>query len=148
MLRESTGAPMTPAQMDLVRESFEFVAPIAPQAAALFFENLFTADPKLRSLFKGNLVQTGDRMMTTIANAVRLIDHPEQLATPLSKLGARHVTYGVRDEHYATVGTALMKTLQQSLGDAFTDEVRAAWGELYASLSGTMMKASREASTA
>jgi hemoglobin-like flavoprotein len=139
---------MTPAQIDLVRESFEFVAPIAPQAAALFFENLFTADPKLRSLFKGNLVQTGDRLMTTFANAVRLIEHPEQMTPSLAKLGARHVSYGVQDEHYATVGAALMKTLQQSLGDAFTDEVRAAWGELYASLAGTMMKASREASTA
>lgn len=139
---------MTPAQIDLVRESFEFVAPIATQAAALFFENLFTADPKLRSLFKGNLVQTGDRLMTTIANAVRLVEQPEQMASSLAKLGARHVSYGVRDEHYATVGAALMKTLQQSLGDAFTDDVRAAWAELYASLAGTMMKASREASTA
>jgi hemoglobin-like flavoprotein len=139
---------MTPAQIDLVRESFEFVAPIAPQAAALFYENLFTADPKLRALFKGNLVQNGDRFMTTIANAVRMLEQPEQMAPTLAKLGARHVIYGVRNEHYATVGTAFIKSLQQSLGDAFTDDVRAAWVELYDSIARTMTQSARETSTA
>ena len=134
---------MTPAQMDLVRESFDFVAPIAPQAAALFYDNLFTADPGLRPLFQGNMVQQGTRLMTMIGAAVDLLEEPETLTPTLRKLGARHVNYGVRDEHYATVGGALLKTLKQGLGSAYTDDVHAAWVALYRVVSATMMDAAR-----
>ena len=39
---------MTPVQIGHVRRSFALLEPIAPQAAALFYDNLFTADPELR----------------------------------------------------------------------------------------------------
>ena len=42
---------MNHQQIDLVRKSFALVQPMAPQAAALFYDNLFAADPTLRSLF-------------------------------------------------------------------------------------------------
>lgn len=43
--------------ISLVRESFDLVTPIAPQAAALFYANLFEADPQLQPLF-GALLKT------------------------------------------------------------------------------------------
>ena len=49
----------------------------------------------------------------------------------MQALGRRHAGYGVRPEHYDTVGAALLWTLEQGLGDAFTDDVRAAWAEAY-----------------
>jgi len=64
----------------------------------------------------------------------------------LRQLGARHGGYGVKASHYATVGTALIRTLEQGLGVAFTDEVRQAWVELYGVISSTMIDAAhREA---
>jgi hemoglobin-like flavoprotein len=135
---------MTPVQIDLVRDSFELVAPIAPQAAAIFYDNLFTANPALRTLFKGNMVQQGDRLMTMIATAVKLLEEPETLTPALNKLGARHATYGVHDEDYETFGNALIKTLHQGLGDAFTAEIRAAWTALYAFISQKMIIATRQ----
>ncbi|HZE91050.1 MAG TPA: globin family protein [Rhizobacter sp.] len=135
---------MTPVQIDLVRDSFELVAPIAPQTAAIFYDNLFTAKPALRTLFKGNMVQQGERLMTMIATAVKLLDQPEILTPALNKLGARHVTYGVRDEDYETVGNALIKTLQQGLGDAFTAEMRSAWTAMYGLVSQQMIAASHQ----
>jgi hemoglobin-like flavoprotein len=56
-------------------------------------------------------------------------------------LGRRHVGYGVRDEHYSTVGEALIWTLAQGLGDAFTSEVREAWAAAYSWLAFTMQRA-------
>jgi hemoglobin-like flavoprotein len=47
----------------------------------------------------------------------------------------------VRDAHYATVGEALLWTLEQGLGAAFTAEVRQAWAQTYAVLSTTMRAA-------
>lgn len=134
---------MTPAQITHIRRSFTLVEPIAPQAAALFYDNLFTADPQLRRLFQGNMAQQGARLMNMIATAVDLLEQPDALIPALRKLGARHVNYGVRDEHYATVGAALLKTLKQGLGDAYTDDVHAAWVALYGVVSETMMDAAR-----
>ncbi|MDP3896546.1 MAG: hemin receptor, partial [Mesorhizobium sp.] len=59
-------------------------------------------------------------------------------------LAQRHVGYGVKDKHYATVGAALLRTLSDGLGDAFTSEVRAAWQAAYALLSSVMIAAAAE----
>ena len=139
---------MTPVQIGHVRRSFALIEPIAPQAAALFYENLFTADPSLRKLFEGNMHQQGERLMTMIGAAVNLLDQPDNLIPVLRKLGARHVNYGVRDEHYTTVGGALLKTLGQGLGAAYTDDVHAAWVALYRVVSHTMMDAAHGVSSA
>jgi hemoglobin-like flavoprotein len=136
---------MTPTQIGHIRHSFALVEPIAQQAAALFYDNLFTAEPNLRRLFQGNMAQQGARLMNMIATAVDLLEQPDALLPALRKLGTRHVNYGVRDEHYATVGAALLKTLKQGLGEAYTDEVHAAWVALYGVVSQTMMEAARNA---
>ena len=135
-------------QIDLVRSSFALVQPIATQAAALFYDNLFTADPSLRKLFRGDMAHQGDRLMTMIGAAVGLLDRPDALIPVLQKLGARHGGYGVVDAHYATVGGALLLTLEQGLGDAFTPETRAAWTEMYGIVSRTMIEAARVPATA
>ncbi|CAN5492220.1 globin family protein [soil metagenome] len=135
---------MNTQQIELVRESFALVQPIAPQAAALFYDNLFEADPQLRALFRGNMAHQGERLMSMIGSALGLLDRPAALLPVLRSLGARHVPYGVRDAHYATVGAALIKTLGQGLGDAFTSEVREAWIDLYGVISATMIEGTRE----
>lgn len=132
-------------QVQLVRNSFALVQPIAPQAAALFYKLLFATDPALRQLFRGDMAQQGERLMGMIASAVRLLDQPEVLMPVLRGLGQRHGGYGVLDAHYATVGGALLLTLEQGLGDAFTPEVHEAWKAVYGLISRTMIEASNEA---
>jgi len=55
--------------------------------------------------------------------------------------GRRHATYGVKDEDYGTVATALVWTLEQCLGAAFTEPVKAAWIKTYTVLADTMKSA-------
>jgi hemoglobin-like flavoprotein len=62
-------------------------------------------------------------------------------------LGARHTGYGVKDEHYAIVGAALLWTLERGLGAAFTPEVQLAWTRVYGLLAGTMQAGAGEAIT-
>ena len=131
---------MTPSQVQLVQSSFALVAPIAPQAAVLFYDNLFEADPSLRQLFKGDMATQGDRLMQMIGAAVGLLNQPERLMPVLRSLGARHEAYGVRATHYDTVGAALLKTLGQGLGDAFTPAVHAAWTAMYQVVAQTMQE--------
>lgn len=127
--------------ISLVRESFDLVEPIAPQAAALFYAHLFEADPSLQRLFRGDMEAQGARLMQMIGVAVAKLDEPEVLMPALRQLGRRHAGYGVQDEHYETVGAALLKTLQQGLGAAWTPEVESAWIDVYGVLAATMKDA-------
>ncbi len=125
----------------LVRESFDLVEPIAPQAGALFYANLFEADPSLQGLFRGDIAAQGAKLMQMIALAIAKLDQPELLMPVLDQLGRRHAGYGVHDAHYDTVGAALLKTLYQGLGVAYTAEVEAAWIEVYGALAARMKEA-------
>jgi len=131
-------------QIALVRSSFALVQPIASEAAALFYDNLFRADPTLRQLFKGDMTHQGQRLMGMIGSALQLLDRPAALLPVLRSLGARHAGYRVRPQHYDTVGAALLLTLDQGLGSAFTPEARAAWTELYGVIARTMIEGAQE----
>jgi hemoglobin-like flavoprotein len=134
---------MTPHTITLVQRSWSQVLPIAEQAAAIFYAKLFTLDPRLQPLFKGDMHAQGQRLMQMIGAAAGMLGH-DQLLPVLRGLGRRHAGYGVQDHHYATVGTALLQTLAQGLGDAFSAEVEAAWTEVYGVIAGAMIEASRE----
>lgn len=132
---------MTPEKIQLCKDSWLKVEPIADTAAELFYSNLFEADPELKPLFKGDMQEQGKKLMEMIAAAVRLLDKLDQLVPVVQKLGVRHAGYGVQASHYDTVGGALIKTLGQGLGDEFTDEVRDAWIDAYGLLAQTMIDA-------
>ncbi|MEP6739124.1 MAG: globin family protein [Caldimonas sp.] len=131
---------MNRQQIALVRSSFALVQPIATDAAALFYTHLFEADPSLRQLFHGDMTHQGQRLMGMIGSALGLLDRPAALLPVLRSLGARHAGYRVEPAHYAVVGQALLKTLEQGLGPAFTAETREAWVDLYGVISGTMIE--------
>ena len=136
---------VTPQQVTLVQQSFELVKPIAPAAAQLFYGRLFTLDPSLRILFKGDMTQQGNKLMTMIGAAVAGLRNLEKLAPVVRTLGAKHVGYGVRTEHYQTVGAALLWTLEQGLGEAFTPDMRDAWAATYGLLADVMQVGAAEA---
>lgn len=127
----------------LVQGSWKTVASIAPQAAALFYQNLFQADPSLQSLFKANMEDQGRKLMQMIGAAVGKLNDLESLVPILQNLAQRHVQYGVQNSHYDTVGAALLKTLEQGLGTAFTNDVKAAWAEVYGIVADVMIKSTR-----
>jgi len=136
---------MESRQIDLLQQSFADVKPIAATAAELFYNRLFALDPSLRPLFKGDLVRQGQMLMSMIGAAVAGLRNLDTLAPVVRQLGARHVAYGVRAEHYATVGAALLWTLEQGLGAKFTLDVKLAWAEAYALLSSVMQAGVGEA---
>ena len=135
---------MTPLQIRLVQESFKKVAPVAELAADLFYARLFELDPQLRLLFKSDMKRQGMSLMAMLTSAVRGLDKPEALVPVLKSLGRRHVVYGVKDGHYATVGQALLDTLEQALGPDFNDETRLAWTNVYKLMASVMQMGARE----
>src|SRR5580765_1579593 len=93
---------VTAAQKDLVQQSFTTIAPIADDAAALFYRRLFELDPSLQPMFRGDMAVQRKRLMQMITAAVKGLDRLDQLVPVVQDLGRRHAGYGVKDEHYAT----------------------------------------------
>ena len=129
---------VTPRQIELVQTTWEQVVPIADTAADLFYGQLFTIAPQVKPMFPADMAEQKKKLMTTITVAVRGLNNLGALVPVLHKLGKGHVGYGVKDEHYAIVGSALLWTLEKGLGDAFTPEVKEAWVAVYTVLADTM----------
>jgi hemoglobin-like flavoprotein len=130
---------MTPDQVKIVQDSFGKVAPIADQAATLFYDRLFEVAPTVRAMFPSDLTAQRKKLMATLAVVVGGLSNLESVLPAASALAIRHVSYGAKAEHYPVVGAALLWTLEQGLGEAWTVEVAAAWTAAYATLSGYMI---------
>lgn len=131
---------MTPEQKQLVKDSWAQVLPIKEQAAELFYGRLFEQYPEVRPYFKGDIKEQGEKLMRMLNTAVTGLDDLEALLEPLKNLGKGHVEYGVTAEDYGKVGVTLLWTLEQGLGDAFTDDVKAAWAVTYGTVSSAMIE--------
>jgi hemoglobin-like flavoprotein len=133
---------MTPNEVGLIKASWAAVEPIADTAAELFYGRLFELDPALQRLFRRtDMAAQRKVLMQTLAVVVKSLDRLDQIVPAVQALGRRHAGYGVRAQHYDTVGAALLWTLEQGLGDAFTPEVRGAWTEAYGTLASVMIDA-------
>lgn len=122
---------MTPHQIKLVQDSFAKVRPIAATAADLFYGRLFEIAPQVRPMFSDDMTEQKKKLMAMVGLAVTNLDKPDVVVPALQKLGRQHVAFGTQAAHYEPVGAALLWTLERGLGDAFTPEVREAWGETY-----------------
>jgi len=135
---------MTPEEIKLVKDSWVKVMPITEIAAELFYGKLFELDPSLKPMFKGDMKEQGRKLMAILNTAVNALDKLDTIVPAIQDMGKRHVNYGVKDEHYDTVGEALIWTLGAGLKDDFTEDTKAAWIGVYTLVSTTMKEAAAE----
>jgi len=135
---------MTPQQIQIIQTTWAQVVPIADTAAGLFYGKLFELDPAVKPLFKGDMTEQGRKLMQTLGLVVNSLTTLDQILPAVQEMAKRHVSYGVEAKHYDTVGAALLWTLAQGLGPAFTPEAEAAWTEAY----GTVAKVMKDAAYA
>jgi len=138
---------ITDAQVALVQPSFSHVVPIADTAGMLFYERVFTLAPGTRAMFADDIAPQATRAMAAVKTAVDGLGDSGALAPFLVRLGARHVRYGVRPEHFDVAGEALLWTLEQGLGELFTADVRDAWAAAWDLIAAAMGEGLRRAAT-
>ena len=128
--------------INLLQGSFSEVRAAQDDAASLFYERLFRMDPSLEKLFDTSDMRTqGRKLMTSLALVVDSLRRFDDLKPVLENLARKHVTYGVQNAHYETVGNALIETLSLFFGERFSPELRAAWAQAYAAIAGVMLAA-------
>ena len=142
------GLAMAPTDMMLVRAGFLRLVHLQDAAAGLFYNRLFEIAPELRIMFPHDLGEQKRKLMAALGAIVGNLDDPSMLGPSLKSLGAQHAgAYGVKPDHYAFVGQALLWTIETGLGDAFTPEMRSAWEKVYEVLAATMQAGAAEAAT-
>jgi hemoglobin-like flavoprotein len=132
---------VTPTDIQTIRRGFQALVSRPDELAADFYTRLFDLDPSVRHLFRSDLKAQGRKLVAALALVVNSLDRLEGILETIQALGQRHRDYGVEPEHYATVGQALIDTLEGRLGPAFDEEARRAWATAYGILAEAMLTA-------
>jgi len=134
---------MTKEQILLVKKTWSIFREIDPVLVGdVFYSKLFFDMPHLENLFHSPKDAQAKKLIEMLSVIVGRLDNLEELTEEIKQLAVRHVHYGVKEQHYKSVGTSLLWTLQQGLGRDWNEEVKEAWSSCVQVLSTTMINAS------
>ncbi len=120
----------------LLRETLELTLAHDDTFPQRFYDRLFAAHPEVRPLFHRSSTGALHKMFAQKLTAiVDHIDDPAWLERELGRLAANHAGYGVTADMYPWVGEALIATLREACGPAWSDAAERAWVNAYAALS-------------
>jgi hemoglobin-like flavoprotein len=133
-------------QIELLETSFQAIAPRGEAFVTAFYERLFTNYPQTRAFFAStNMKEQRKKLLGALILVIQNLRKPEVLTSALQGLGQRHVKYGVQPEHYPIVGTILLETFAELLGDNWTPEYHDAWVQAYEAICSIMLEGTRMA---
>ncbi|TLV02206.1 globin domain-containing protein [Dyadobacter luticola] len=132
---------MTSRKILIIKTTWSYAIGLPEMTGELFYERLFELDPSLQAMFPPDMEQQNRKLIDMITYMVSHLQAMENVQRDIDAMAARHAGYGVRPEHYKTVGDALKWVLEQRLGDQWDEETREAWTELYDIWSTSMIRA-------
>jgi hemoglobin-like flavoprotein len=134
-----------PENIRTIRDSFAAIRLSDREAGLVFYKRLFQVAPGVRPLFPASLEDQSEKLFKTLKILVASLDRLDTVVPVLHDLGRRHTAYGAKPEHYAVVGAALIWTLREALGDAFTPAVEQDWLQLFSVASAAMLHGAAQA---
>ncbi|MBX2805044.1 MAG: hemin receptor [Hyphomicrobiales bacterium] len=118
---------LTEEQIDLIRDSAGQLAELNIAATNTFYANLFKTAPEVRTLFPEDMFEQSEKLWQSIVMVVESADDLVEIQDALKALGARHVGYGAKPEHYVVVTNVLIETIAVLMQDTWTEDHRQAW---------------------
>ncbi|WKA50439.1 NO-inducible flavohemoprotein [Planococcus liqunii] len=118
----------------IIKSTVPVLAEHGTAITTVFYKNMFEAHPELLNIFN-HANQKKGRQQAALANTVYAaavhIDNLEAILPAVVQIANKHVSLGVKPEHYPIVGEYLLKAIKEVLGDAATDDIINAWAEAY-----------------
>src|SRR5258706_7210091 len=128
-------------QIEFLQARFQAIAPRDEEFVAALYERLFTRFPQTRAFFAStDMKEQRKKLLGALALVIQNLRKPEVLTSALQGLGQRHVTYGVRPEHYPIVGAVLLETFSDVLRDRWTPIYHDAWAQAYEAICTIMLE--------
>ena len=133
--------------LEALETSFDLVAPRGDELMDIFYRRLFAAAPAVKPLFAGtDLRRQKTMLLGTLVLLRKSLRDLETIVPKLRELGARHVAYGARPEHYPVVGEVLIASMAEIAGPAWSAEYQQAWAEAFGIVAGAMLEGAQAAS--
>ncbi|SAL00674.1 globin [Caballeronia arationis] len=137
---------LTPRQTEIIKSSAPVLSEHGLTVVTRFYRRLFEHHPELRNLFNHTNQRSGGQQ-EALAHAVWAyasnIDNLGALGPAVKRISQKHASLGVQPEHYPIVGEHLLAAMGETLGDAFSDEMRDAWAAAYQQLADVMIDAEK-----
>jgi hemoglobin-like flavoprotein len=127
--------------LEALETSFDLVAPRGDELMDVFYARLFARAPAVKPLFAGtDLKKQKTMLLGTLVLLRKSLRDLDAIVPKLRELGARHVAYGARPEHYPVVGDVLIASMAEIAAEAWRPEHERAWGEAFAIVAGAMIE--------
>jgi hemoglobin-like flavoprotein len=132
--------------LDILENSFDLIAPRGDELVDIFYVRLFEAAPAVQPLFAHtDLRKQKAMLLATLVLLRKSLRDLEAIAPKLRQLGARHVAYGARPEHYPVVAEVMLASMAEIAGEAWTPEIAAAWADALGLVAAAMLEGAEEA---
>jgi chemotaxis signal transduction protein/hemoglobin-like flavoprotein len=139
---EPDAEPRLPLDVELVKSTFEAIAPRGEELVETFYERLLEQHPGVAPLFEHvDMAEQRAKLLSALATVVASLSDLETLVPHLQRLGERHVGYGAEPAHYDAVGAVLLECIAEIAGDAWSAEAEQAWAQAYGVASNVMIEA-------
>jgi len=133
-------------ELEILESSFDEIAPRGEELVEVFYRRLFEAAPEVRPLFgEANLHNQRTKLLATLVLLRKSLRDLTSIAPRLRTLGALHVAYGARAEHYPIVANVMLDSMAELAGDAWTPQVAAAWRRALNYVAGVMLDGAAQA---
>ena len=135
--------------LEALETSFDLVAPRGDQLVEMFYVRLFAAAPAVKELFAGtDLPRQRTVLLRTLVLLRKALRGLDAIVPALRSLGARHVAYGVRPDHYPVVADALIAAMAEVAGAAWQPRYERAWSAALEVVSSVMLAGANDAKDA
>jgi hemoglobin-like flavoprotein len=128
-----------------LEESFDLVAPRGDELMDEFYSRLFAAAPAVRPLFPEDMRRQKTMLLGALVLLRKSLRDLDSIVPKLHELGARHVAYGARPEHYPVVGATLIAAMAAVAGAQWRDEYEQAWSGAFEIVAGAMLEGAEQA---
>jgi methyl-accepting chemotaxis protein len=127
--------------LEALETSYDLVAPRGTELMDAFYSRLFAAAPAVEPLFAGTDLRKQKGMLLRLLGLLRAsLRNLDSIVPVLHDLGARHVGYGARPEHYPVVGSVLIAAMAEVAGDAWEPRFERAWAAAFDVVAGAMLE--------
>jgi hemoglobin-like flavoprotein len=130
--------------LDALEASFDLVAVRGDDLMDEFYARLFAAAPAVRPLFPADMRRQKTMLLGALVLLRKSLRDLDSIAPKLRELGARHVAYGAKPEHYPVVGATLIASMAAVAGEDWQPHYERAWNGAFEIVASVMLEGAEQ----
>ncbi len=137
---------LTKQQIELVKATVPVLREHGVALTSHFYKRMLSHNPELMQVFNMGHQRAGFQQQALAGAVLAYAENIENLPALLgavAHIANKHVSVGIRAEHYPIVGNHLIASIKEVLGDAATPELIDAWTAAYMQLADVLIGAEK-----